>query len=56
MVLLQLRKKQEQPNKVEEERREEIVSIDQLPEEYLKLEYPNDWKYLQKVRVRTTVF
>ncbi|WP_167738497.1 MULTISPECIES: hypothetical protein [Sulfolobaceae] len=51
MALLQLRKKEEQTKKRDEkEREEEIISIDKLPEEYLRLEYPNDWKYLQKVK------
>ncbi|QPG50152.1 hypothetical protein [Saccharolobus solfataricus] len=49
MALLQLRRKEEQPKK-EDNRGEEIISIDKLPEEYLRLEYPNDWKYLQKVK------
>lgn len=50
MALLQLRKKEEQPKKEDEKESEEIISIDKLPEEYLRLEYPNDWKYLQKVK------
>lgn len=47
MTLLQLRKK-------EKEEKQEIkideISIDKLPEEFLRLEYPNEWRYLQKVR------
>ncbi|QXJ27623.1 hypothetical protein J5U23_00490 [Saccharolobus shibatae B12] len=50
MALLQLRKKEEEPKKDDDKEREEIISIDKLPEEYLRLEYPNDWKYLQKVK------
>ncbi|WP_197490545.1 hypothetical protein [Saccharolobus sp. A20] len=48
MALLQF--KQKQKSNEEETINEELISIDKLPEEYLKLEYPNEWKYLQKVR------
>jgi hypothetical protein len=26
------------------------VEISQLPKEYLRIEYPNEWKYLEKLR------
>ncbi len=48
MALLQFRQKQKSSE--EKTVSEELVSIDGLPEEYLKSEYPNEWRYLQKVR------
>ncbi|MCY0859890.1 MAG: hypothetical protein OWQ54_05610 [Sulfolobaceae archaeon] len=47
MALELLRRKKEE--KVTKEAVDD-VNILELPEEFLRIEYPEEWKYLQKVR------
>jgi hypothetical protein len=38
--------------KVREERGGEEIGLTDLPEEYLRFEFPQDWKYLRELKER----